>query len=52
MSQTRTHFLEGGKREERVGELGNIACHRRTHRLEERKREEQIGKFRNAAHHK
>src|SRR5216684_2133308 len=29
MSQTRTHLLEGRKREERVGELGNVACHKR-----------------------
>src|SRR5229473_2722798 len=28
MSQTRTHHLEGRKRE-RVGELGNVACHKR-----------------------
>src|SRR5260221_242902 len=28
-SQTRTHFLEGRKREERVGELGNVARHKR-----------------------
>ncbi len=34
MSQMRTHFLEGRKREEQVGELRNITCHRRTHRLE------------------
>ena len=27
MSQTRAHFLEGGKREECIGELGNVACH-------------------------
>jgi len=25
----RTHFLEGRKREERVGELQNMACHKR-----------------------
>src|SRR5216684_2242688 len=25
----RTHQLEGRKREERVGELGNVACHKR-----------------------
>src|SRR5258708_37864309 len=25
----RTHCLEGRKREERVGELGNVACHKR-----------------------
>ncbi len=29
MSQTRTHFLEGRKREERVGGLRNVACHKR-----------------------
>ncbi len=29
MSQTRTHSLEGRKREEQVGELGNVACHKR-----------------------
>src|SRR5229473_1642648 len=29
MSQTRTHSLEGRKREERVGELGNVARHKR-----------------------
>src|SRR5260370_37281339 len=29
MSQTRTHELEGRKREERVGEPGNVACHKR-----------------------
>src|SRR5713226_8525643 len=28
-SQTRTHKLEGRKREERVGELGNMARHKR-----------------------
>jgi len=28
MSQTWTHFLEGRKREEWVGELGNMACHK------------------------
>src|SRR5713226_5355466 len=28
MSQMRTHILEGRKREERVGELGNMACHK------------------------
>src|SRR5713226_757994 len=52
MSQTRAHFLEGGKREERVGELRNIARHRRTHRLEGRKREEWTGDLGNTAHHK
>src|SRR5229473_22819 len=25
----RPHLLEGRKREERVGELGNVACHKR-----------------------
>ena len=25
----KTHQLEGRKREEQVGELGNMACHRR-----------------------
>src|SRR5260370_24671628 len=29
MSQMRTHIVEGRKREEWVGELGNVACHRR-----------------------
>ncbi len=29
MSQTRTHRLEGRKREEPVGELRNVACHKR-----------------------
>src|SRR5229473_367225 len=29
MSQTRTHQLEGRKREEWVGELRSIACHKR-----------------------
>src|SRR5260370_249 len=29
MSQTRTHTLEGRKREEPVGELGNVARHKR-----------------------
>src|SRR5216684_1244342 len=29
MSQTRTHILEGRKREEQVGELGNVARHKR-----------------------
>src|SRR5258707_791918 len=29
MSQTKTHILEGRKREEQVGELGNVACHKR-----------------------
>ncbi len=29
MSQTKTHFLEGRKREEQVGELRNMACHKR-----------------------
>jgi hypothetical protein len=29
MSRTMTHILEGRKREERVGELGNVACHKR-----------------------
>ncbi len=28
MSQMRTHFLEGRKREEWVGELGNVAHHK------------------------
>src|SRR5258708_38841586 len=28
MSQMRSHFLEGRKREERVGELGNVAHHK------------------------
>ena len=28
-SQTRTHFLEGMKKKERVGELGNMARHKR-----------------------
>src|SRR5258708_39163673 len=28
-SQTSTHSLEGRKREERVGELGNVARHKR-----------------------
>ncbi len=28
MSQVRTHTLEGRKREEQVGELGNVACHK------------------------
>src|SRR5258708_6007424 len=28
-SQTRTHHLEGRKKEEWVGELGNMACHKR-----------------------
>src|SRR5260370_30657507 len=28
-SQTRTHLLEGRKREEQVGELGNVARHKR-----------------------
>jgi len=28
-SQTMTHHLEGRKREEQVGELGNVACHKR-----------------------
>jgi hypothetical protein len=39
--QTRTHLLEGTKREERVGELGNVAHHKRgpTGR---RKREERV----------
>ncbi len=27
-SQTKTHFLEGRKREEQVGELRNMACHK------------------------
>src|SRR5216684_3669437 len=27
-SQTWTHFLERRKREEQVGELGNVACHK------------------------
>src|SRR5229473_3386833 len=29
MSQTRTHSMEGRKREERVGEIGNVARHKR-----------------------
>ncbi len=28
MSQTKAHFLEGRKREEQVGELRNVACHK------------------------
>ncbi len=28
MSQTKTHFLEGRKREEQVGELRNVARHK------------------------
>ncbi len=28
-SQTRTHILEGRKREEQVGELGSVAHHKR-----------------------
>ena len=28
MSKMRTHQLEGRKREEWVGELGNVACHK------------------------
>ncbi len=52
MSQTRTHFLEGGKREERVGELRNVAHHRRTHQLEGRKREEWTGELGDMVCHK
>src|SRR5258707_15276808 len=29
MAQTRTHWLEGRKREKPVGELRNVACHKR-----------------------
>ncbi len=29
MSQMRTHELEGRKREEQVGEIGNVARHKR-----------------------
>ena len=40
MPQMRTHFLERRKREERVGELGNVTHHKRglTHWREERGR--------------
>ena len=40
LSQMRTHSLEGRKREEQVGELGNVARHKRelTHWREERGR--------------
>src|SRR5216684_3684064 len=47
----RTHFLEGRKREEWVGELRNVAhCKKGTHLLEGRKREERVGELRNVAH--
>ena len=46
----RTHFLEGRKREERVGELGNMAhCKKGTHLPEGRKREERVGELGNMA---
>src|SRR5216684_559628 len=51
MLQTRTHQLEGRKREEQVGELGNMARHTRTHFLEGRKKE-WIGELGSVARHK
>src|SRR5258708_32652285 len=46
----RTHFLEGRKREEQVGELGNMAhCKKGTHLPEGRKREEWVGELGNMA---
>src|SRR5260221_4858322 len=48
-----THLLEGRKREERVGELGNMACCKTgTHLLEGRKREEWVGELGNVAWYK
>ena len=46
-------MLEGRKRKEWAGELGNVAhgtLQIRTCQLEGRKREEQVGEFRNVAH--
>ncbi len=53
-SQMRTHSLEGRKREERVGELGNVARHERglTNWRGGRGREEWVGELGNVAHHK
>jgi len=46
MSKTRTHGLEERKREERIGELRNVARHKaRTHKLRGRKREERVGEL-------
>src|SRR5258708_10631715 len=48
-----SHLLEGRKREERVGGLGNVACCKTgTHLLEGRKREERVGELRNVARYK
>ncbi len=53
MSQTSTNLLEGRKREEQVGELGNVARHKRgLTPWRGRKREEQDGELENVAHHK
>src|SRR5216684_1892316 len=45
----------GGRERSRVGELGNVACHKRLetriHKLE-RKREERVGELGNVARHK
>ena len=50
MLEMRTHFLEGRKREEWVGELGNMAhCKKGTHLPEGRKREERVGELGNVA---
>ena len=49
----RTHLLEGRKRKEWAGELGNAAygtSQMRTHQLGGRKREEWVGELRNMAH--
>jgi len=47
-------LLEGRKREERVGELGNVARHERglTNWRGGRGREEWVGELGNVAHHK
>ncbi len=53
MLEMRICFLEGRKREEWVGELGNVArCKMGTHHLEGRKREEWAGELGNMACHK
>ena len=53
MLEMRIRFLEGRKREEWVGELGNVArCKTGTHHLEGRKREERAGELGNMACHK
>jgi len=48
MSQTRTHFLEGRKREVQVSEQENVKCHNK----DSLPGEEWIGKLGNMAHYK